>query len=631
MYAADGEPLIMMEKFANLTSSMQCVDSNNQTKMTFKTKEAMDYAIASWDWVNDEETKCFVMIANHPSCGPEDQRYPYRVTDVSYNRTALTATLTSEILPWSEAAHDFDVDLGKGNVPANYGKTVQKRSFWDIFPTISYDKSVSWDITTGTEGKRYTLITDPFNEYDKLDIDCVNCFLKGSIEFAGHIAVQGFKLKELYFSASPQDVEGRIELDFALMAGIPKPGIQMQKTLFSVGIPGISIPDIFTLGPSLEYQVGFTVSAWANANFSVGLDVKLPNEAALVADLLDHSNSGAKGWDDTYVDPLLDLHDISATVQAAAFAQPVLAFGVEILNSIGYQASLSLRLPYIYADLTVGYKEGGLCKTGPNEITTGVTADAGAAVELWLQAGAIKGAQFMPDYNNKLWGVRWPFFEVCFPFEVPGLADGKTATPTATVPVTAYSSIDISDSDAKPTQSITNVYGPPPTLPTAVPAITTSAAIVVPQNAVTAATATSTSDAYTSDSYSTTSSIPSLTTSMSAEATPTTTTAPTYSNETKPTYTDSSSSTSTSISSSPYEQATTTTANTTTTTKYHHKRPKHHKTSTAAAAASSTHTCTEEEGYKATATSSVSVTTKPTAMTYPRYKYQPYGRARSSA
>lgn len=78
LYAADGFPIVMMEKFEGLTSSVDCEGDDGQMSLTFRSREAYDRAIDSWAYINEDTDRQFLMITNHASCSPEEERQVYR-------------------------------------------------------------------------------------------------------------------------------------------------------------------------------------------------------------------------------------------------------------------------------------------------------------------------------------------------------------------------------------------------------------------------------------------------------------------------------------------------------------------------------------------------------------------------
>src|SRR5690606_28144421 len=68
LISPNGKRVIMMEQFETFTKEIDCVGTDGEMSLTFKDKEALDYAGKAW---GDGE---FYMIANHDGCAPEDQR-----------------------------------------------------------------------------------------------------------------------------------------------------------------------------------------------------------------------------------------------------------------------------------------------------------------------------------------------------------------------------------------------------------------------------------------------------------------------------------------------------------------------------------------------------------------------------
>lgn len=78
LYAPDGQLIVMMELFEGFTSSVDCQGDDGQMSLTFKSKEAFDYAHSKWSFVNDRNDSAFLLIANHDGCGPPEERQPYK-------------------------------------------------------------------------------------------------------------------------------------------------------------------------------------------------------------------------------------------------------------------------------------------------------------------------------------------------------------------------------------------------------------------------------------------------------------------------------------------------------------------------------------------------------------------------
>jgi hypothetical protein len=78
LYAPGGQLIIMMESFEEFTSSVDCEGDDGEMALTFKSREAFDYAHEQWDFINERTEYAFLLIANHDGCGPDQQRQAYK-------------------------------------------------------------------------------------------------------------------------------------------------------------------------------------------------------------------------------------------------------------------------------------------------------------------------------------------------------------------------------------------------------------------------------------------------------------------------------------------------------------------------------------------------------------------------
>ena len=78
LYAPDGLPIVLMERFEGLTSTVDCRGDDGHVSMTFLSNEAYRHALKIWGYINEDDYKQFLLIANHDGCGPDDERQPYK-------------------------------------------------------------------------------------------------------------------------------------------------------------------------------------------------------------------------------------------------------------------------------------------------------------------------------------------------------------------------------------------------------------------------------------------------------------------------------------------------------------------------------------------------------------------------
>ena len=76
-YAPDGLRTASMELFEPLTTSVDCNADDGIVSLTFVSKEAFDYAVRHWAWINNVDDDKFILIMNHDGCGPDKERQAY--------------------------------------------------------------------------------------------------------------------------------------------------------------------------------------------------------------------------------------------------------------------------------------------------------------------------------------------------------------------------------------------------------------------------------------------------------------------------------------------------------------------------------------------------------------------------
>lgn len=76
--APQGLPIVMMEKFELLTSTVECNGDDNLMHLKWKTEEAYQAALNNWSYIHEDADAEFLLIANHAGCNPVDQRQPHK-------------------------------------------------------------------------------------------------------------------------------------------------------------------------------------------------------------------------------------------------------------------------------------------------------------------------------------------------------------------------------------------------------------------------------------------------------------------------------------------------------------------------------------------------------------------------
>lgn len=165
-------------------------------------------------------------------------------------------------------------------------------------------------------------------------------------------------MKLLSLAATPDIIAAILELDTILTAPEKIDSLSYTKELLQVAIPGAGIPvgEIFSLGATVAYEVGFSTTFKGIASSNYGVLGSLPNSIGVSIDAVTSSNSVANGFNAPInLQPIFNLTSLTADVVVAAFSQPKINFGVDI-TQIGHLVSVTMA---------AGYNASGFCDTTP--------------------------------------------------------------------------------------------------------------------------------------------------------------------------------------------------------------------------------------------------------------------------
>lgn len=79
LHAADGLPIVLLERLDHLMEHVDCDRQNGQIALAFRSRDAFRRAVNAWGFVNDrdEEEHRFLLITNHDRCSTGDDRQPH--------------------------------------------------------------------------------------------------------------------------------------------------------------------------------------------------------------------------------------------------------------------------------------------------------------------------------------------------------------------------------------------------------------------------------------------------------------------------------------------------------------------------------------------------------------------------
>jgi hypothetical protein len=372
MHTATGELVISMERFVHLLTSVKCGEN---TVLTFKDKASFEYAIKAWNWVNEDETHSFILIADYAGCGPDDVRVPFYIQNADYDEEKFIAYLYGKEIPWKQAAHTFDLDYGTATLVQTPSRLSRR-----IGPDVTYNKDVSIDIAHNLNGNIYTYGSKASGFLVKLD--CTDCGLAGKLTLGGRIKVDATSVSELSVSLTPQDVSASITLKLHA-EGKSSRSINYEPTLAEIGIPGASfkIPGgVAEVGIFVEANFGFELGSWeGDATMTYGVTAAISNAARFKIDLANNNAVDFAGWKPAFTQKPFDIN-AKASIEASVYNAIGLVAKVEVLSE-GYEVALTLKSPELATKLTTLTNSKGVCGT-KKKVGVSVDAELKASVEV---------------------------------------------------------------------------------------------------------------------------------------------------------------------------------------------------------------------------------------------------------
>ncbi|KAK6350520.1 hypothetical protein TWF718_003711 [Orbilia javanica] len=424
-------PLLALESFDDLTSSIKCEDSNQKISVAFKSSEAMERAIENWDYVNQNKSDFFYLIANHVGCGPDAERHPYKVVGIDFNESALTTTFSTQATSWNETAATYNMRLGTRSV-AELPKELVKRddagsvvktifNFFRLTPGGMILDGVAqliaggtFDVDLSTGDKENEILLWRSFESDKVRVEskCVGCYTTGTIHWDTEYSMENGLLGEVVARGAPKGLGGKIKISTEIEADLEE-GYEIEKL---IPIPGASSPitisDVLSVGWTIEVGPGFELGLKAAGGFSVGFEWGIPDTATVEVHSLAVSESKSTGFEDATFTPSFSLDKLYAEGSAALYAKARLTLGLIIAGK-----SVGIRTDFKAANKAViqaGLLADDACP-GQSDLESlqsgGLKIGLVDEFEITVAAG-VEDTTF--DKEFKLWSHEVPIAGHCF-------------------------------------------------------------------------------------------------------------------------------------------------------------------------------------------------------------------------
>ncbi|OAQ57724.2 hypothetical protein VFPPC_12121 [Pochonia chlamydosporia 170] len=364
-YDGAHEKVINMDIFGDELEAVDCTPP--EVFLDFKAREAFEAAQQKWGWVDEKKEHHFVLVMNHPKCGPENQRKAYNVTSKIRIENKQVSNLQRRI-----AALESRQRVGTG-VSLNLDKSMN----------LFHDATTSLDCHVTSTGHLGAAIEVDWRWWGKP----YTAFLEFFVD----------------------DVGLQMDVTLSGEAGF-KHGdhLELLRTLFGVEIPHIAQ---FGVGPAIG--VGYDVSLTAAGKVKWGALARNSGQAYNKICLwgCDHKSNG---WD-------IKTEMISPTVKGSVDATADV-YGYLAIHAIasvlgwGYEVGVAVQAPELKGDLDV--KIGANACDNPN-YQIGLHEKLDVSLDVYGYAGT---SPINPQHKWDIWNPHATISDKCWGWTSPEVA-----------------------------------------------------------------------------------------------------------------------------------------------------------------------------------------------------------------
>ena len=116
----------------------------------------------------------------------------------------------------------------------------------------------------------------------------------------------------------------------------------------------MKIAGIIKIAVEASYGIGVNGRFQGRADFTLGLESKIPDGAQVQTTVGGTGTSTAVGFDQGPMEPFFSVNQIDAGVQLHLYSELSLKFGIDLFIFHG-EADLNFRIPSIRSELVIGY------------------------------------------------------------------------------------------------------------------------------------------------------------------------------------------------------------------------------------------------------------------------------------
>lgn len=335
------ELILPIENFAKELKNIRCGKPGEGMTLTFQDQASYNYAEKQWKWVDDEDVNHFILVTEPDQCYQGDDRSPYLVKTIQFNKSKLTACLKAEEVEWKDVAQNFHLSTSHEYVDPNTANITHPH-------LVKKDEDAKFDLTMNYD--------QPIFSYKKESDETYGLNLNAHAKIStGGSMVADFEIDTFWgfptdvsMRVYPQGVYGQIMLNLDADGTLGKPLDWSMKPEIEIPVGALHIKGLLDLGPYITMGVHFGSSALqGTASWSAGAKASLKDSAEVKVVLLGDGDNSIKDWDPVFekVDPTF-----SAQIggNAKAWGELGVQFQAEVLG--GGKSSRETSIEGLIAD-----------------------------------------------------------------------------------------------------------------------------------------------------------------------------------------------------------------------------------------------------------------------------------------
>ncbi|KAF3940853.1 hypothetical protein ABW19_dt0206860 [Dactylella cylindrospora] len=254
-----------------------------------------------------------------------------------------------------------------------------------------------------------------------ISLYCVDCRAQGSAVFSASITfslLHGIEEGSIDFNGNLKAAFslGIINTNTNVLVPLPIPA---EFQIFNVGLPSLSIPNVFTIGPYIALDIVGTLSVGATGKLRAGFELEF-EKPSFHADLKDLSKSTASGWEPKFK-PIVDFQG-NFSINAQLQTPISLNFGINVLNgkfekALSLQEAPTVKLSLIQgANFTTnpdtGEIEGGFTNTTGTCPGSVIALRVGLDTIIALKGTILSYTLFRLDLYKQEWCIEHNLFDL---------------------------------------------------------------------------------------------------------------------------------------------------------------------------------------------------------------------------